>query len=87
MGPKESYQKPISMLTHRLGSREVDIDVAVREILKGPMIKDNNFQMIQILVQQLWNCTTDLEVARCFLPDRQLWDEVSHSRSLYWKTP
>ncbi len=63
MGPEEGYQEAMNMLTPRLGNSEEHNDEAVREILKGPQIKDNDVQMIQKLVQQLWNCTTDLEIA------------------------
>ncbi len=87
MGPEEDYQESMIMLTRRLGDSEEHIDEAVREILKGPQIKDNDVQMIQKLVQQLWNCTTDLEIAGRLSDLRQLWEHVNDIRSLHWETP
>lgn len=60
---EEGFERAMKMLTNRLGNSEDHIDAAMREILQGPEIEDNNSQTIEQLVNQLWDCATDLDIA------------------------
>lgn len=49
MDAEEDYERVINVLTHIPGSTEEHNEV-VREILKAPVIEDNDIKMIRILV-------------------------------------
>ena len=63
LGPEVGFTEALKMLKRRLGDEQEHIEEMVWKLQKGPTVKGDVTEALQDLVDELWNCTVNMENA------------------------